>query len=230
MNPAGVIVTYIDWSDWKQWWFNIPLFLFQLTFMVVGTIYGKIKPSRGAEILGWFIDWAVVWRAAQASHVRLCLSRLDAIYARTDGEVEFWRYINFGYPKAEIQTWRPEMCDGKCFEYRPPTFDPTPQFIEAMIEYAQDQEGKRYDHLQLLSYYLNFLVWIFRWRLWGIERFKWLNLRGGRETCSSGVTACLRSYNEVVDGPFWDWIVFEGYGTAMVMPCMFVISENWKKI
>lgn len=45
MNPAGRIDTIMDLRKVKEYWFNIPLLVFHLTFMVAGTILGKIKET-----------------------------------------------------------------------------------------------------------------------------------------------------------------------------------------
>lgn len=48
MKSAGVILTYMVWKDWKQWWFNIPLLIGQLMFLIVGTAYGKIRWEKAS--------------------------------------------------------------------------------------------------------------------------------------------------------------------------------------
>ncbi len=261
MKPAGIIITYIDWSKWKQWWFNIPLLIFQLMFLIVGKAYGKIPDLHGRNTDFWgfgkiialaflafflyltagliythewlyaipsFImiyyslwlfggaRWNDIWHAAQASHVRLCITGT--------GREWVWRYINFGYPEAKIDYWRMAQMDGKRFEYREPTFTFSQDRIDNMIQYAHAQVGKPYDELQLLSPALNFITWLFRPSLWGQEKIQWTNRPGGFEFCSSGVTACLRWAIKKV---YTMWF-FKGYDTAMVMPCMFVISEKWR--
>ncbi len=283
MKPAGVILTYMVWKDWKQWWFNIPLLIGQLAFMIVGTAYGKIKwPDKKSDYvdsiiltISWFsvwgcicliyffswyyipiiilhtiitlaffrnIDWRKVWRSAQCSHVRLCLGEYFDYFKAKLGELErsiglpslrdghSFRYINFGYPKAKMDYWRMDQCKGQ-FRYFEPTFDPSPKFIAAMIEYAEAQVGKPYDTLQLFSYGLNFIVWLFWWKKWGREVFRWLNLRGGREVCSSGAIADLRwadwKSGGLLIGRF-NSRFFNIYDTAMVMPCMFAIDRNWE--
>lgn len=229
MEPAGIILTYIVWTNWKELPFNLSLFLFQLAFLTIGKIIGKVE-----------VEWGEIWHAAQASHVRLCLEKV----AHSD----MWRYANFGYRKMTIQPWRLDQCDGKRFEYRRPTFETSPEFIKAMQQYAYDQVGKGYDTAQLFSYGLNFIVWLFWWPLWGREVFRWLNLRGGREVCSSGVTACLRDAEKdfrdgcaekvkmlyAGDPNFSGEVIvpsryFEIYHTAMVSPCLIAIDENWRK-
>ena len=289
MNPAGVIITYMDWSKWKTWWFNIPLFLFQLTFMVVGTVYGKIKwgdrpPStialfcffavwlplffipqwwvRDPLVVVWLcgmiatirsIPWRRVWRAAQASHVRLVLRKvrtkiqhkqIDPTYdywqAGSDYYIDEWEVANFGYPKMEIQPWRERWNDGKRFEYREPAFPTPAEFIKPMIQYARDQVGKGYDDLQLLSTGLHLIAWIVWPWSWGKELriIKALNRKGGREHCISGVTACLRwgewkeaeqiSYTALLNYILLGADFFPGYATATTFPCMVPISKNWR--
>lgn len=222
MKTAGIILTYMDWRKVNKWFFNIPLFLCQLTFMVIGKIIKKVK-----------VRWRDIWRSAQCSHVRLCLEDAATVIAGKS-----YKYINFGYPKAELQYWRVDQCDGKRFEYREPTFEPSDEFIAAMIEYARDQVGKAYDVPQLASYCLNLAIWIIWPPSWGREVLQWLNLRGGHEVCSSGVTACLRwaetprTYTRI--GPKAARLFamrskyFPIYDTAMVFPCLFPLSENWR--
>lgn len=229
MKPAGFIATYIRWRDWKELPFNIALFIFQIVFMVVGKIYGKVK-----------VKWRQIWKAAQVSHVRLVLQNIECIcesagdglmkqnpdciihqcYGR-DGMVSV---ANFGYPKMEIQAWYEEWNKGN-FRYFDPTFKPSPEFIEAMTQYAKDQEGKRYDWLQLiLGYPANLIVWIVWPWSWGKEVIKIFNRPGGREVCSSGWVACLR-------WPEWrnrlSCRFFKNYDTAVIPPCLAVIDGNW---
>ena len=255
MNPAGVIITYMGRQDWKgkkflvkarTIFFNICLFLGQLIFMVVGKIIGKVK-----------VKWRRVWRAAQASHVRLVLEEPNL------NHVHYSLVANFGHPTMEVQNWHDYWNDGKRFEYRDPTFPASPEFIEAMIGYAHDQEGKGYDDLQLLSNGLHLIAWIIYPPCWGkeIKIIKALNRKGGREHCISGVTACLRwgephsfqstslSFEDIrkaqeslrraskakVDKKYIARIkeytgrFFKGYSTATTFPCMVPISENWRK-
>ncbi len=272
MNPAGVILTYMDLKDWKQWWFNIPLLIGQLAFLIVGKAYGKIPDLQGRNtdfwgfgkiialaFLGFFLyltagliytrewlyaipsfimiyyslwlfggaKWNDIRRAAQCSHVRLCLKYLPVS--------ELWVYINFGYPEAEKQIWRPEMIDGKRFEYRNPIFETSPQFIAAMIEYAEKQVGKGYDDLQLISNGLHLIAWIVYPPCWGKELkiIKALNRKGGREHCTSGFAADLRwaeaHSNNMLFKTFFDTDYFTGYHTAVIPPALVAIDENWRK-
>lgn len=218
MEPAAIIITYIIWTDWKSLPFNLSLFVFQLLFLVAGKILGKVE-----------VEWSEIWHAAQVSHVRLCLGETPV--SKQEYRVSY-EYINFGYPVAELQQWRPNQCDGKRFEYREPTFETPPQFVAAMIEYARDQVGKGYDDLQLISSGLHLIAWIVYPPCWGKELkiIKAFNRKGGREFCSSGVTACLRWADEAAVARANSlWIKFyHDYDTAMVWPCMFVISKNWR--
>lgn len=289
MKSCGIILTYIDWKKVKKWFFNIPLFIYQLILMVFGTVYGKIKwPKAPISIkimsgfvilvcllaipqavsawaywimLIWIvyfliglasyqgIHWGKIWRAAQVSHVRLCLRRgedqtamVDVKWAgnrtaRVESALEAWNYINFGYPKAEIKPWRMDQCKGR-FEYRRPTFDPSPEFIEAMIEYAEKQVGKGYDDLQLISNGLHLIAWIVWPWCWGKELkiIKAFNRKGGREHCISGVTACLRwgEYSVYYAIPQREPMrinksrFFPGYSTATTSPCLVPLSKNWR--
>ena len=291
MKPAGVILTFIDWRKWKKWFFNVPLFLFQLLFMIVGTAYGKIKWEiknpifvdyvlvpislfgivayvvgitdgliGGAMVLSILslicallvvvllaifrgIPWRRVWRAAQVSHVRLVLEKWESF----KNEEDTYAVANFGYPKMEIQPWR-ESWNKINYEYRDPMFEPSDEFIAAMIEYAAAQVGKRYDWLQLiLGYPANFILWLWPpW--WGKEKIRWFNLRSGAEVCSSGWLACLRwGEKDFRDGcaervrelyqddPNFSGEVivpsrfFEIYDTAVLPPCMVELDENWRR-
>lgn len=271
MTPAGFIGTFISLKDWRQWWFNIPLLVGQLFFLIVGTVYGKIKWEKwwrwpngitdaiimaGLLVFLWItpdwcnipiriiavflmvaiirgIDWRRVWQAAKCSHVRLCLGDVSSLTTSSafHGTVktEMWEYINFGYPSAEIeQYWRPDLIDGKRFKYFEPTFEPSDEFVAAMIEYAEGEVGKRYDWLQLiLGYPANFIVWIFCPWKWGKEVIPWFNLSGGNEVCSSGWLACLRwaeARRMLIDR------FFPRYDTAVVPPCLAPLSENWREV
>lgn len=285
MKSAGVIITYIIWTNWKELPFNLCLFVYQMVLMVVGTAYGKFewkieKPIYVDYILApvclfgivayvvgitdgllggvivltllFFVSatlltiltaiirgipWPLIWRAAQASHVRLVLEEPNS------NHVLDYLVANFGHPRMEIQLWREKYNDGKRFKYYDPTFEPSPEFIAAMIEYAEKQVGKRYDTLQLFSFGLNFIFWLWPpW--WGKEKLKWLNLRGAREVCSSGIAANLRwadkqafpktVYDMNEKDVMWVAWIFTSpecrYDTAMVSPCLFAIDNNWEKI
>ena len=212
MKSGGIILTYIDWSDRKEFFFNVILFVMQLIGLVIGKIIRKVK-----------VKWRQIWKAAQVSHVRLALWEAEPLIKKRP-----WVCINFGYPTAELQPWYDDWIDGKRFEYRDPTFNPSPEFIDAMDEYAHAQVGKRYDELQLLSGAVNLIIWIIYPPSWGREVIKWFNRPGGLEFCSSGVTACLRAAEKAPRRA--KTLFFKTYHTAMVSPSLFAISENWKGI
>lgn len=220
MNPAGIIIRYINWRKWKKWFFNVPLFLFQLLFLVVGKILGKVE-----------VEWGEIWHAAQVSHVRLVLEPATTL----DGASEqyFWT-MNFGYKYAEIQIWDIDWNDDKHLEYFDPTFETSPEFVERMIDYAWDQVGKRYDDVQLLSYAPHLAVWTIYPPCWGKELkiIKALNRPGALEVCISGLVADLRWAEDKsvpLDIPI-DNIFFVIYDTAVIPPCMVPISEKWRKL
>ncbi len=270
MNPCGAILTYMDLRKVKQWWFNIPLLIGQLIFMIAGTAYGKIKWEKKWRWPNWIdviilfgllmlrllmpnwcsipiriitvfviiaiirgIDWRRAWRAAQVSHVRLCLRN----YPRG---TSYWEYINFGYPTAKLDHWNLQQCKGR-FQYRNPTFEPSDEFVAAMIEYAERQVGKGYDDLQLISSGLHLIAWIVYPPCWGKELkvIKAFNRKGGREHCISGLTADLRwgekprTYIKI--GPKAARLLakrsmfFTGYSTATTFPCQIAIDENWRE-
>jgi hypothetical protein len=273
MKSCGVIVTYIDWKKVKKWFFNIPLFTYQLTLIVFGTIYGKFKWAKASlagrilSIAGvanglvfiWYsifvthyywllplcvfsipyfvatfrsMDIGKVWQAAKASHVRLCLRLFIEDFPT-------WEYINFGYPKAKLDYWTMTMVAHDRFKYYPPTFEPSDEFIAAMIEYAHDQVGKRYDEYQLISNGLHLIAWIVWPWCWGKELkvIKALNRPGGREHCISGVTACLRWADNIspvydaTNGALWMAWIFNNpyYDTATTSPCLVPLSKNWRE-
>lgn len=171
------------------------------------------------------IDWRKTWRAAKASHVRLVLEE-----TAPEDYPGVWNCINFGYPKAEIQTWLPSWNKGN-HRYFDPTFDPSPEFIQAMIDYACVQVGKRYDDYQLISNAFHLIAWIVMPWWWGEELriIKALNRKGGCEHCISGVTACLRWAEYVAT---WrnegTTRFFVGYSTATTSPCLVPLSKNWE--
>lgn len=59
MIPGGVILTRMIWNKPKYWPFNIGLLAWQLTFLIVGTAYGKIKTIDG--LLPSTVIWAYRW-------------------------------------------------------------------------------------------------------------------------------------------------------------------------
>jgi hypothetical protein len=279
MNPCGVIVTYIDWKKVKKWFFNIPLFVVQLTLIIMGTVYGKFKWPKlerwQDRIIGvifmwmfipfiWFfpkwwsipiliigafigiatfryIPWRRVWRAAQASHVRLVLEPAMTLDGVSD---QYFWVMNFGYKYAEIQIWDTDWNDGKRFKCYDPTFPTPPEFISPVIKYAHDQVGKGYDELQLISNGLHLIAWIAWLWCWGKELkiIKMFNRKGGREHCISGLTACLRWADvrkdcsaivtaRVLENDSRDIPTkfFPGYSTATTSPCLIELSKNWRE-
>lgn len=247
MKPAGRLDTIMDLRKVKEWWFNLPLLVFQLAFMIVGKIYGKVE-----------VKWGQIWQAAKVSHVRLCLKKIPAWWEKHEFHVGTlhntrYEYINFGYPKAEIEKyWHMGIINrDKRFKYYDPTFEPSDEFIEAMIERAnkmvKDPVARKYDWLQLaLGYVVNFAIWMFCPWLWGREVVKWFNLPGGLEVCISGLVACLRwgewkSSNRGSIGMPTDKVLriiikivqrtttkfFKGYDTAVIPPCLAPLSKNW---
>lgn len=231
MNSCGLIVRYMSRQDWKgekfliklrTMFFNLCLLIYQLTLIIVGTVYGKIKwPKDGPE----FIDYVIViisFSLALLSFLPLWLYtyfflQFVIIAIATLRGIDWrktWRaakashvrlvlenvavlhydakVANFGYPTMAIQLWDNGWNDGKYLEYREPTFPTPPQFIEPMIQYAHDQVGLQYDEFQLISHIINLPLWIIYPPCWGKEVIKVANRPGGKEHCISGVTACLR--------------------------------------
>ncbi len=234
---AGTAYGKVKWP--KQW---LPIRIVSI-FGIMAVTFSMIA----SVILGWWlilsfdvimfvlfvacyrgIDWRKVWRAAQCSHVRLVLEKWTTSKVRPYRNLALDAYAvaNFGYPRMEIQPWRERWCNGKRFEYRRPTFETSDKFIEAMIEYAEAQVGKLYDHLQLISDGLHLIAWIAMPWWWGQELriIKALNRKGGLEVCSSGTTADLRWADEEAK-----FLFFNDYDTAMVWPCMFAIDRNWRE-
>lgn len=277
--PGGVIPTSMIWRKHRRTWatwivdtiFNVILLSWQLLFLVIGGLLGKVPVSTkpvnkylkissrigailwGINIIGYAItwpliftwipliltiffwgesrgfDWRLIWKAATTCHVRLIIKKGIA------GTV--WA-ISFTAPEIKIEQWRPDMIKGR-FSYRKPCFDLTEGQVEAMNEYAQTIKGnptaRKYDFLQLLAFCVWLPFWIIYPPCWGKELKPWFNLVGGREVCSSGVTAILRwlfFFSEVgrvfcLDIPTAS--IFEGYSTSMVSPCLIAINENWRK-
>ncbi len=243
------MATVIFDGSWSRW--LIPYWIF-------GFMFG-LASFRG-------IDWRRVWRAAQCSHVRLVLERTEDEQAVIDVEwtdghtetmaelVEVWRTANFGYPKMEIQSWPERWNAEKRFEYRDPTFPTPPEFMEPVIQYAEDQVGKRYDEVQLASPVVNLPLWMFYPPWWGQEKIKAFNRSGGLEYCVSGVVADLRwgeAHEE--DKEFLKVLLrpippnnkrlaklinmtrrlatrfFPGYDPAVIPPCLVALSKNWEE-
>lgn len=182
------------------------------------------------------IDWIKIWQAAQVSHVRLCLQPTIRGH---------WEYINFGADRAKIEVWRMgQIIDNKRFRYFDPTFPTPPEFMEPVIQYAEDQVGKKYDELQLISSGLHLIAWIVWPWSWGKELkiIKALNRPGGLEDCISGVTACLRwgetrykfepVNTKLIASNYYRLKTdfFPGYSTATTFPCLVPLSENWREV
>lgn len=249
----------IKWAKLDRWqdringviltWFFIPLLWFfpkwwSVSGVIIGVFVG-IATQRN-------IDWRRVWKAAQCSHVRLVLEK--AVPPEKQPflglQPDTYEVANFGYPFMEIQPWREKWNKGR-FEYRDPTFPTPPEFMAAVIQYAEDQVGKPYDHWQLISNGLHFIAWaVWPWS-WGKELriIKALNRKGGREHCSSGFTACLRyaeliARHDVINRPeklrllreldrvygnnFFTSF-FKGYDTPVVPPGLVALSEDWRR-
>lgn len=270
MKPGGIILTKMVWTKLKYYPFNIGLLIYHLTFLIVGTAYGKIEigkplPSRVIWIYKWIVmPWFIlatidgvylvftaqwinailrliviivvwiisvreslgqIWRAATICHVRL---HIDS------PEYEAYAvFVSFTAPKVKIEKWSYALLqdlEGSRFSYLDPTFSVTDAEIEAMNKYAKEVMNKpiarRYDFLQLLGYVVNLVCWIVYPPCWGKEVIGWFNLPGGREVCSSGVTAILRDMGRI---KITLLNIFPGYSISMVPPCLFWISKNWKK-
>lgn len=186
---------------------------------------------------------------SRVSHVRLCLEKIEG--------TNRWRYISQSFPDAKFDEWSEDQLLGRHFIYLPPGFGPSEIFIRAMTDYANDHvknRGKRgYDVLQLGSFVLNSLLFWWIPHLHGREIIKFMNIPGFREVCSTLVAGILRWAwlseclellgwrRYLADGEFKQHIdlyyfehhhhlkeFFEGYVTAMVSPCLFVI-EAFKK-
>lgn len=219
MKPGGVILTRMIWNKPKYWPFNIGLLAWQLAFLIVGKLYGKVE-----------VQWRDIWRAATICHVRLVINEKGI-----GGTV---RVISFTAPEVEIEPWLNSWNIKSCFSYLAPTFDISDAEIEAMNEYAEKIKGdpvaRKYDYLQLLGYCVNLPLWIVWPRCWGRQVIGWFNLPGGREVCSSGVTAILR-WRDLgmyeVNMKRWGWLsmYFRDYSTSMVSPCLFDIDKNWRR-
>ena len=207
MKPGGIILTRMIWNKPKYWPFNIGLLAWQLTFLTVGKIYGKID-----------VQWRQIWRAATICHVRLCIRRLS------------W-YISFTAPEVKIEFWESRWSHYNRFSYHDPTFSVSDAEVEAMNAYAEKIKGnpvaRKYDYLQLLSYVMNLPLWVVWPRCWGREVISWFNLPGGREVCSSGVTAVLK--RSIWWKPDMSWDIGWLYDTSMISPCLFDIDKNWKR-
>lgn len=213
MKAAGTILTRMVWNKLRYYPFNLPLLWYQLTLLIVGKLYGKFPDLR----------WRDIWQAAQICHVRLCLGDFTTVW-----DIKF---ISFTAPEVKIETWRPDMVKGR-FSYHDPTFTVSEAEQQAMNAYAEKIKGdpvaRKYDYLQLLSYAVNLVCWIVYPPCWGREVIRWFNLPGGREVCSSGVTAELRWSKPDIrchcHSPY-----FRDYSTSMVSPCLFWIDKNWRK-
>ena len=204
MKPAGIILTKMIWNKPKYWPFNVVLLAWQIVFLTVGKIYGKVD-----------VQWRRIWRAATIVHVRLCLGECLTPHVN-------W-FISFTAPRVKFEMWRLNMVAGR-FSYHDPTFDVSEAEEEAMNAYAEKIESnpvaRKYDYLALLSYMVNLIIWIIYPSSWGREVIKWFNLPS-REVCSSGITADLRW---AFKRPF-----FNSYHTQMVSPCLFDIDKNWRR-
>ena len=217
MKPGGIILTKMIWNKPKYYPFNIGLLAWQLLFLTAGKIYGKID-----------VQWRQVWRAATICHVRLCLGDWY-----DDLPTHVFKYISFTAPEVKIEEWRyyniPLMPSR--FSYLDPTFSVSDAEVEAMNAYAEKIKGnpvaRKYDYLQLLSYVVNLPLWIIWPRCWGREVIGWFNLPGGREVCSSGVTAVLK--RSIWWKPDMSWDIGWLYDTSMISPCLFDIDKNWKR-
>lgn len=280
MKPGGVILTCMIWlrhgRSYIRWIgdivFNVPLLAWQLTFLIVGTAYGKITigeplPSQSTWVYRWAVmPWSIiliidgiyrvftgqwlfaivrlvtlvvlwiisgvslrrVWRAATICHVRLCL-RKSGITTPPPRSYYSW-FISFTAPEVKLELWRPDQIRGR-FSCLDPTFDVSDAEQGAMNAYAEKIVGnpvaRKYDYLQLLSYAVNLPLWVAWPRCWGREVISWFNLPGGREVCSSGVTAILKYCIENPAG--WESWDFWFYSTSTIPPCLFDIDKNWKR-
>ena len=82
MKPAGIIKTYMDLKKVLKWWFNIPLLVFQLIFMIVGTLtlsfVWAVQGMTGADV---DTQKAVERAAIYASPIVYLLGQVLALYS-----------------------------------------------------------------------------------------------------------------------------------------------------
>jgi hypothetical protein len=190
--------------DKPQWWlFNSALFLYQLIMLSVGKLIGKIDAS-----------WSEIWHAAQWAHIRLVLM---------DGAV-----LSVTAPHAKIESfWSRELIDGSKghFIYREPVFSFGRLNEIFAYDYAvtlcKNKTARLYDYLQLLSFAINFPLWLIYWPWWGRQIIGIFNLPGGREVCSTGIAALLRY-------AIFRLIVLYQFATPMICPALFAISKLWR--
>lgn len=123
---------------------------------------------------------------------------------------------------------------------------------EAIVHF-KSVKGRWYDVLQLLSFVVNFPLWCIRpntW--WGKQVIPFIGIGKEQQVCSTGIADILRAtYNnfpnsfkkqlppkyinhedqidsdiEIGDIHYYNQF-FAGYETAMIAPCMFVISDKF---
>jgi len=211
LDYCGVILTRMRWNNPLWWTFNAALLVYQLIMLSAGKLIGKVKAG-----------WREIWDASHYCHVRMVL--------QPEPGKDTWKAISFTAPEAKYDWWSVGAIvrSKGHFVYLQPTFERTQAMIDHAIEAAQakmgQKVGRKYDYLQLLSFLVNLLIWLVYWPSWGKQVIGWFNLPGGREVCSTAITAILRwAAGKTIE-------FFAGCAIAMVSPCLFAISRNWKRV
>jgi hypothetical protein len=237
-KPAGIIGTIMRWNKPAWWIFNLALFAWQFVMLGAAKLIGYILQviyylwgnwnlesslGRLATKFNVFrvITWRQIWQAAQWCHVRMLLNPIPG---------DSWRCISFTAPIAKFDYWSPGTVDQSRghFVYLEPAFEITPVETINLQEKAESMVNKelvarKYDYLQLFSFCVNSLLWLFWWPCWGRQVITWFNLPGGREVCSTGVAMLLIECVYALSG------LFLPFAVAMVCPALFVVSKNWRR-
>jgi len=217
VKPLGVILTKMRWNRPLWYPFNIGLLGYQLVMLAAGKLIGVIDTT-----------WRQIWSAAFCCHVRVLLNPYQ-------GDV--WRALSITAPEAKIDYWTQGSIvkSRGHFIYLDPTFDVTATIQFRGEIFAWDLLHtplvRRYDYAQLFSYLINLIIWLCYWPTWGREIIKASNLKGGRETCSSGGAALVRwAAGAAVVEFFLIARLKAAFVNAMVSPCLYLISDEWRKI
>jgi hypothetical protein len=237
MVQVGTIkLTVMPEAFFEKNTFEKCLWLWQIFFLWLCKLYKKWEHTTinlenpDADEDEYELDLKKLTFAARISHVELCIkihvanSLMGTFYSVELPMVALKYYAahilldtHFKDTAGLQPTW---IADDKMNNY----------IHSKAIVHFTSVKGRWYDVLQLLSFVVNFPLWCIRpntW--WGKQVIPFIGIGKEQQVCSTGIADILRAaysaspiqyihgYNQF----------FAEYETAMIAPCMFVISDKF---
>jgi hypothetical protein len=196
------------WNKPLWWPFNIGLLLWQLAFVVIGKTYSYFFKVEALQIFRKK-TWAQLWQSIFYCHVRLVIG------PRYENN---FRVISFTAPSAKFEDWTNDMID-RSHPLRECKFDVDNNLLnDEALKIIGSQTARRYDYLQLLSFIINLIVWIFAPGTWGKQIVAVFD-SPKKQVCSSGVVYLIHKVG---------FHILFGYHVSMTSPALLAISSWWE--